>query len=298
MMATYNGANFLAGQLDSIENQTMQNWVLIVSDDGSSDQTLSILEHYQSRWGRGRLQIRSGPREGFCMNFLSMAADKNIKANYYAFSDQDDIWMPTKLQVAVELLSSTDSKPTLYCGKTTYFEGDLRVTGASPLFAYPASFRNALVQSIAGGNTMVFNPAVKRLIEQSGLLSLVSHDWWLYLLVSGAGGRVYYDPKSYLYYRQHSLAIIGGNTSLQARLKRALGLFNGKFRDWTDKNLAALNVVEDLLTTDSAVIKSEFIRLRNSKLLHRIRMIEVCGLYRQTKLGTLSLIAAAILKKI
>jgi hypothetical protein len=76
------------------------------------------------------------------------------------------------------------------------------------------------VQSIAGGNTMVFNPAAKALLEAAGSLNVISHDWWLYILVMAAGGKVYYDPTPYIYYRQHPAALIGGNTSLSAKLKR------------------------------------------------------------------------------
>ena len=75
--------------------------MLIASDDGPTDDTINILKVYQAKWPAGKLSIKEGPRQGFCVNFLSMACDPNIKADYYAFCDQDDVKLPTKLSTAI-----------------------------------------------------------------------------------------------------------------------------------------------------------------------------------------------------
>jgi len=177
-LCTYNGARFLAEQLDSLESQTHQNWVVFASDDGSSDQTLEILRQYQAKWPAGKLTIRSGPQKGFCQNFLSLACDLQIKADYDAFCDQDDVWLPAKLEVALSNIITNQAVdvPYLYCGRTKYVNENLKSCGMSPLCVFPPSFRNALVQNIAGGNTMVFNLAAKNLIEKVGLVDVTSHD--------------------------------------------------------------------------------------------------------------------------
>ena len=87
LLCTYNGARFLPEQLDSLEAQTHQNWVVYASDDGSTDATLEILQQYQAKWPSGKLTIRTGPQKGFCQNFLSLTCDPNIRADYYAFCD-------------------------------------------------------------------------------------------------------------------------------------------------------------------------------------------------------------------
>lgn len=299
LMATYNGAKFLAEQLDSIADQTYSNWRVVVSDDGSSDETLAILAEYQKAWGQNKLEIRRGPRIGYCANFLSLACDKLTKADYYAFCDQDDVWLPNKLKVAVDYLNAhQNAGPYLYCGRTHYVDVNLKPRGASPLFPYPRSFRNALVQSIAGGNTMVFNQGVKALLEQVGPVNVVSHDWWVYMLTTGAGGVAFYDTKPEVLYRQHCGNLIGENTSALARFERLTMLMQGRFRAWNTMNVAALQRARVCLSEESIDILDEFVRLRDSTLLHRFRMIEVCGLYRQTWRGTISLIVAAFLKKI
>jgi glycosyltransferase involved in cell wall biosynthesis len=303
LLCTFNGGRFLSEQLDSLAAQTHQNWLLIASDDGSTDDTLQTLQSYQAKWPNGKLIIKEGPRQGFCGNFLSLACDPSIKADYYAFCDQDDVWLPTKLEVAVNNIAAHQvhrdvTLPYLYCGRTTYVSENLEPIGISPLFVFPAKFRNALVQSIAGGNTMVFNQITKLALEKVGIVDVPSHDWWLYLLVSGMGGEVYYDKVPQILYRQHDDSIVGENRSFGSKCFRAYTLLRGRFRNWNTKNIAALCVVKDLLTEDNQEILRLFKLLRSAQLIDRFRLMEVCGLYRQTWRGTMTLFLAALLKKI
>ena len=102
LLCTYNGAKYLKEQLNSIESQTYTNWRIIVSDDGSTDETLTLLHDYQNKWGTSKLEIRKGPQLGFCKNFLSLACDPTIRADYYCFCDQDDVWLDEKISIAVK----------------------------------------------------------------------------------------------------------------------------------------------------------------------------------------------------
>jgi glycosyltransferase involved in cell wall biosynthesis len=302
LMCTYNGEKFLADQLDSIEHQSYQDWRVIISDDGSTDRTLAIAKQYQDKWGSHRLEIKQGPQKGFCHNFLSIACDTTIQADLYAFSDQDDVWLPEKLKNAVTYYNAiSESEPDLprvYGTRTKIVDEHLKVIGLSPLFTLPRSFRNALVQSIAGGNTMVFNQKSKTLLEKCGRQEIVSHDWWLYQIVKGAGGIVFYDAEPSLLYRQHANALIGANTSFRARIGRITYVINGRFKLWNDINLKALTNVQHLFTKDSQDILDVFIKFRVARFKDRIRLLEVCGLYRQTWQDTLTLWIATILNKI
>ena len=300
LLCTYNGAWFLAEQLDSLECQTHQNWVVIASDDGSTDQTLEILRQYQEKWPAGKLTIRNGPQKGFCQNFLSLACDSNICADYYAFCDQDDVWLPSKLEVAIGniVVNQSDDVPYLYCGRTKYVNKNLKPCGVSPLFVFPPSFRNALVQSIAGGNTMVFNLAAKKLIEKVGIVDAPSHDWWLYQLISGIEGNVYYDPSPYVLYRQHEFALVGGNNSFPAEMERVWMLLQGRFQKCNSQNIVSLKLANHLLAKNHQEILKIFEVMRSAKFKDRFRLIKVCGLYRQTRRGTFSLFLATLIKKI
>lgn len=300
LLGTFNGERFLAEQLQSLEDQTYSNWFLIVSDDGSNDKTLEILKKFQTKWSPGKLILRNGQQKGFCHNFLSMACDEGVIADYYAFCDQDDVWLPGKLVAAVEFLSALFNRdmPHLYCGRTIYVSAEMKPMGASILCPFPPSFRNALVQSIAGGNTMVFNQATKNLLNQTGIVNVVSHDWWIYLLVQSVGGRVHYDSHPHVLYRQHPDALIGGNVSMIARFERVFLLLMGRFKRWNDMHIAALIQIKDIMDPSAVDVLHEFMRMRDSKLKHRFRMIEVCGLYRQSLKGTLGLMIAALINRI
>lgn len=300
LLCTYNGARFLAEQLDSLECQTHQRWFVVASDDGSTDQTLEILQQFQAQWPAGKLMIRSGPQKGFCRNFLSLACDPEIKADYYSFCDQDDVWSPEKLTIALGKIAFNQQQniPYLYCGRTNYVTENLNPCGSSPLFVFPPSFRNALVQSIAGGNTMVFNLASKRLIENAGLLDVPSHDWWIYILVTGSGGDVYYDKIGYISYRQHKGALVGGNNSFFARAKRLIGVMQGRFQNWNKKNIAALVRKNELLSGSNSEVFTWFSKIGTSNMMDRLRILGVCGLYRQTRFGTISLYIATVLNKL
>lgn len=300
MLCTYNGARFLAEQLDSLESQTHQNWFVVASDDGSIDLTLEILQQYQTKWPAGKLAIRGGPQKGFSQNFLSLACDPEIKADFYAFCDQDDVWLPEKLASALGNIASNQqpNSPYLYCGRTKYVTDSLKPCGFSPLFVFPPSFRNALVQSIAGGNTMVFNHAAKTLIESAGFMDVPSHDWWLYILVTGSGGVVFYDKAACILYRQHDGSLVGGNNTFYAKTKRIVMVLQGRFQNWNKKNITALAHISELLSESNIEVLGWFRKIGTAGLVDRLRILGVCGLYRQTRLGTISLYVATVLNKL
>jgi glycosyltransferase involved in cell wall biosynthesis len=170
---------FLGDQLKSIADQTHANWILFVSDDGSIDETRNILRRFADSHEQ-KTVVRNGPGKGVCANFLSLATDPTIDADYFAFSDQDDVWYKDKLQRALTwLITVPDDVPAFYCGRTELISIDGRSYGFSPLFTRLPTFRNALTQSLKGGNTMVLNKAAKRLLlsvrrDHTGLHSFLN----------------------------------------------------------------------------------------------------------------------------
>ena len=179
LLGSFNGELFIQEQLNSIISQTHTDWKIIVSDDGSQDATCALVQSVAESLGYGRMVLRQGPGKGFVQNFLSMACDPKLRAKFYAFADQDDVWLPQKLERALSILDCPELKetPALYCGRTTYVNTELKVTGQSPYFKKTPHFKNALVQSLAGGNTMVFNDPLKKILEHIGTVDVVSHDW-------------------------------------------------------------------------------------------------------------------------
>src|SRR6266478_10074439 len=181
LLCTLNGERFLAEQLASLELQTFKNWKLIASDDGSWDRTKSILVAFQKSCQPGKVEIIDGPRRGATANFLFQACAENLVSEYYAFCDQDDVWDADKLARAINVLEQTESSiPALYGSRTRLIDEAGNEIGFSPLFHRKPEFRSALVQSIAGGNTMVFNQKARKLVVFCGAdVDVPSHDWWL-----------------------------------------------------------------------------------------------------------------------
>lgn len=299
LLCTFQGGRFLAEQLDSIGAQKHKNFTLWASDDGSTDDTLQILEHYQNLWGKERVSIRSGPREGFAANFLSLACDTDIQGDLFAFVDQDDIWEPDKLSRAIARLETVQSnKPALYCSRTRLIDERGREIGFSPLFHKPPGFANALIQNIGQGNTMVMNRAARDLMNSACERDVVYHDWWTYLLIAGAGGDVFYDPCPTVRYRRHSANLMGPNASLRTRLDRMWLLFNGEFRNWNSTNINALQKTRRVLTPDNKRILDEFRAARDRWLLPRLLGLRKSGIYHQKLIGNFGLFVASVLKKI
>ncbi|MEP6565021.1 MAG: glycosyltransferase family 2 protein [Mesorhizobium sp.] len=300
LLATKDGAPFIGEQLDSLLAQSHPLVDLWVSDDGSIDGTDTVIGSWQTRWHKGRLTLINGPRQGFAANFRSMIVDPRIEADYYAFCDQDDIWEPDRLESAINWMQTLDAEiPLLFCSRTATMSETGNTTGYSPLFRRSPSFRNALVQSIAGGNTMMINRAARQLLAKaSARTEFVSHDWWAYLIVTAAGGMVRYDPRPLVRYRQHETNLVGANVSWKARFSRLGRLFRGEFAGWTDHNLSGLAANRDILTKDAAACLGLFIRSRKGGVLRRLRLLTKSGVYRQTLAGTLGLYLAFIWRRI
>lgn len=300
LLSTYNGGRFLAEQLDSLIAQTHENWVIYASDDGSTDDTLDLLRQYQRSLGLDRLNIVSGPQRGFAHNFLSLAKNEAITADYFAFCDQDDVWHPERLTQSISALQShPDNKPSLFCSRTKLIDEHDSPLGHSPLFSKPATFKNALIQSIAGGNTMLFNSRARQLLAQaSAEQKIIFHDWLLYLLVSGCGGYVHYSTQPLVDYRQHNGNLIGSAASPWKRIFLTCRAMLSSLAQWHSQLIANLSPFRDQFTPENLRIFEEFENNRQGSLLLRLSLIHSTGLYRQTAAGQVSFIIATIFKRI
>lgn len=300
LLCTFNGAAFLREQLDSLARQTHENWRLWVSDDGSTDATLQILEAWQAEHPDRQVRILRGPQRGFAANFLSLTCNSAITADYFAFCDQDDIWQAEKLQRALDWIATVPAVlPALYCSRTRLISEQGQERGLSPRFSRQPGFANALVQNIGGGNTMLFNASACNLLRKAGPdVPVFTHDWWTYILITGCGGRVHYDPHPAIQYRQHSSNLIGRNTGWPARVWRLRLLLKGRFKSWNQSNLDALTSMHPDLTAQGVQVVSEFTKLRKRTGLDALKTLQRSGLYRQTRLGNFSLAVAAFIGRL
>lgn len=300
LLASFRGEKFISTQLDSLNSQSLTDWKVWISDDGSDDGTREILLKYASDWGDNRISITDGPKQGYVSNFLSLLCNPRISAEYFAFCDQDDVWQPEKLSHALKWLESVpETIPALYCSRTRLIDEAGNDIGFSPRYRRPPGFANALVQNIASGNTMVMNQAARSLLQKAGEdLKVVYHDWWAYILVSGAGGRVFYDKNPAVLYRQHSENMIGSTVNIVSRVFRVRLLLKGRFRDWGDLNTEALDSVRDILTPENRLVFESYKSARKQSFFNRIQGVYRSGVYRQTVLGNIGFLVATVLGKI
>jgi glycosyltransferase involved in cell wall biosynthesis len=300
LLCTYNGVRFLPLQLKSYEAQDFADWRLYVSDDGSQDATPDLLAEFQKKHGASRVQIRQGPRKGFVANFLSLICDPAITADYYALSDQDDVWDAHKLSRARELLAAAPSdRPVVYCSRTRLIDEQGVELGLSTYYQKTPHFRNALAQSLAGGNTMVLDEGMRRLLMQAGPdVKVASHDWWVYLAITAVGGTILYDNVPTVAYRMHGRNVIGSNESALAKVLRARMLWQGRYKSWAEMNVAALERIENLMTDENRKTFDLFRRARKQSLVPRVCGLMRSGIYRQSLLGDLGLLAAAVTGRI
>lgn len=220
-MATYNGGRYLGEQIDSILGQSDGALRLLIRDDGSSDNTVTMARQYAARDPR-ILDVLQGERLGVIGSFFHLLHHSAEDAATIAFADQDDVWLPDKLARARHALDHQvpAGQPGLYCSRLNYVDAALEPLGQSPLPRRPPCLANALVENIAAGCTILLNrPAVTLLRAVAPPAAVQMHDWWFYMVIA-ACGMVVHDPEPSLLYRQHASNVVGAGGGPLARLAR------------------------------------------------------------------------------
>lgn len=291
LLATYQGAEHLDVQLDSIAGQSHANWSLLVSDDGSDDGTQAIVQRFADRHP-GRVQLLDGPRAGATANFLSLL-ERVPQGALAAFCDQDDRWLSDKLSRAVAALAPW-SGPAHYAARTVIADSQLRPLTTSRRFTRPLGFRNALIQACMAGNTSVFNPAAVALLQAAApharRAGIISHDWWAYQLMAAFDAALIHDPQPCLLYRQHARSEVGRNDTLPALVARLRKLMAGEFGSWLRANHAALAPLGPQLPPRNAQALQQLERMVNAPPPQALAAMRRGGFYRQTRAGTAALV--------
>lgn len=296
LLAAYQGARFIRAQLDSLVAQRHGNWRLVVADDGSGDGTPRIVRQF-ARDNPGRdVTLISGPRQGATRNFLGLVAQVEPR-EWLAWCDQDDLWLPDRLSRGIGALRDRRG-PAAHACRTIICGQDLVPLGPAPLFCRAASFRNALVQACLPGNTTLCNAAaaalMRRAASAAAAAGVVSHDWWTYQLLTGAGAAVIRDPAQTVLYRQHPGNVMGRNDTLHGRAARLTQLGKGDYGAWLHANQRALTAAHELLTPENRALLDGFGRALRVRGPQAALLLVRLGVYRQTRAGTAALLAAAL----
>lgn len=205
LLSTYNGEKYIAGQLRSILDQLPASGTILVRDDGSHDCTAACV----SALGDPRITLQQGRNLGFGASFLSLLEQVPADVDLVLFSDQDDVWLPGKIDRARAALHALGNVPGLYGSAQMLADQALRPLQVTPSWPRGPSLAGALVENIVTGCSAALNGAAVRLLQRAAAPPGVCfHDWWAYLVVS-AFGIVVHDNEPTLLYRQHGNNQIG-----------------------------------------------------------------------------------------
>lgn len=262
MMSTYNGEKYIKDQIESILNQKGVDIELVMRDDGSTDKTLDIINDYLSD---SRCSLLKGHNIGAAMSFMELLFCAP-KADFYSFSDQDDIWKTDKLLIATNKIGSYDC-PMLYHGLAGRVDENLNPL---PNINYkPKNEFSAALLTSATGCTMVFNQQLMDLLRLYKPSYVSMHDAWVYRVCYALGGKVVYDNNSHILYRQHGNNVSGGNMNFRKKIKKQFG-DNACLRLNTAKEL--YNGYNKLIDRKNSEILLDFINYQDN-LSSKIRVI-------------------------
>jgi len=214
LMATYNGGQYLREQIDSILSQSNQEWHLYIHDDGSKDDTPAILNDYGTRFPT-QISILDYPSQGGALNnFMSLL--ERVEAPYYMFSDQDDVWHPTKVEKSYRAMQEQEQ---LHPDKPIIVHCDVRVVDSQLRLLHPSyreyghiypekvtNFERCVI-NITLGCAMLFNAQSRAVSLDRPWKAALMHDGWVTTRTFAEGGIVYAMPEALMEYRNH-----GGNT--------------------------------------------------------------------------------------
>lgn len=216
LMATYNGGKYLDEQLRSLLRQSYTAWQLYAADDLSRDDTYAILQRYAA--ADSRLHVRQNARRaGACANFLTLLGE--VDADYYFFCDQDDVWLPEKIEATLSALQAAEG----VAGEEVplIVHTDLRVVDAAlqPLAAsfwhysriapcLLRRFHHLAGHNLCTGCAMAFNRAARDAAQPFSPEALM-HDAWVTARTLARGGRVVALAQPTVLYRQHAANVLG-----------------------------------------------------------------------------------------
>ena len=239
LLATFNGELYLSEFLDSLLNQQGVRIHLRVSDDGSTDGTLNIIDSYKNKFAS--CEIYSGPKKDPSANFFSLIEQATY--DFVALADQDDIWLPSHLISSIKRLAVTPDMPLMTYSAVMEFGENLKTESIWPNRFPGEDIRTILTENLARGCTFVLNSKAINLIKFQQPENEIMHDWWILLLIYSSG-KVSWSTIPEVRYRIHENNAVGSKPVFSVRLKRF-------FENVKNRNWKIFNQVEELLKSYS-----------------------------------------------
>ena len=230
LMSTYNGALFVKAQIESIITQTSDDWTLYIRDDNSSDNTLDIINKYTAKCSSIVMVNDEKGNLGCAGSFMELL--QKVNSQYYMFCDQDDVWLPEKIEHSLIELKKKEplfpGTPLLVYTDTAICDQDLNLianSGWNYAKITPTRYHKAKyvpICSVAAGLTSIFNRDSRDIACQS--YGGIAHDLWVAYCVL-KHGRMFALNEPLVYYRQHKKNVEGARKAYRFSLSKLKTLF-------------------------------------------------------------------------
>ena len=279
LMSTYNGEKYVEEQMESLLGQSYKNIEIYIRDDGSRDKTVDILKLYETN---PKIHLIQGNNVGFIDSFFEVVRVCG-DADYYAFCDQDDKWMPEKIQYGVEMLDMEDQKsPLLYFSNYDFYNEKMEFMNHKKPVAGEPSFQNSLVDCMPLGFTVMFNKRAMELLKSHIPENSCGHDWWTYMVCAGLGKIIYDDRVTVCYRRTGNNVSPGGMDFLKFQLWRIKKFFKNDYFTNIRKMLKEYHqCYYDTLDDEKRALLDLFV-VNPSKIGNRIKKVTYTKRLRQT----------------
>lgn len=280
LLSSYNGERYIREQIDSILGQKNVIIELLVRDDGSSDGTRAILAEYHKH--HENIYVVYAENVGIVKSFF-LLVNQVKDAEYIAFADQDDVWLPDKLIRAVTLLEKEGNDiPLVYCSAKQLVDENLNPIPAAITYKnVRTEFGNALVENMCTGCTCVINHKLLKLIQRKTPDFTIMHDFWIYL-VGTCLGKVIYDEQSYILYRQHGKNELGVASSIGENYKRRIKNF-WKHRGQLSRQVEELIKIYGTQMRKEKLETATFLVQSRQHIKARIILLQKRTIFRQRK---------------
>ncbi|MFC5531029.1 glycosyltransferase family 2 protein [Cohnella yongneupensis] len=287
LLSTFNGHKYLKDFLDSLASQSYQNFILFVRDDGSSDETVSIIETYKEKLTLHLLEERSNLGAKLSFNRLLEYTENNFKYEYFMFADQDDIWLPDKIESTFTRMKALEHE---HPGEPVLIHTDLIICDEianviSPSFwdyqnldPSRTQLNQLLVQNVITGCTMMINRKLAQVCQPIPQHCMM-HDWWIGLVAS-CFGHIGHLNKGTILYRQHGKNQVGTNGY---RFKSAVAKIREPFS--IDPNINQCFILfrsfEDIMDDRLINTLTAYLALRKPGRINKIKLVIKWKFYKK-----------------
>lgn len=286
LMSTFNGEKYIEKQIESIENQKTDCVIdVLIRDDGSSDNTVDIIKRINKKYNNIKLIV--GCNVGFNNSFFELFRMAE-GYDYYAISDQDDIWKDTKIQESVCVLKDKgEDIPIVFGSCSCIIDDDERILGVTRQANKDLSLKNTIIQNIVPGHSQMFNNKMLDFLKkENDVKQIYVYDYWI-TNVAMVFGKLYFSNEPLVKYRVHNSNTIGyGKNKLGWVKERLRRVQNGDGKKITKQIKHFYTEYGEYIDDDSKKEIKNYIESRVT-LFRRLKFVFVTKLYRQRMMETI-----------